>query len=294
MQKEIMLIYNTTYHVEEGQEKYFLTWMQEFYLPEVEKHGALYAPRIARILSHIEEGSVCYSVQFEVENSAILHRWHQEQGVKLNEELLKIFKDKVIGFPTLMEVVVIQPVKEKIILGIDPGTTIMGYGVLRVAGTKPEMIAMGIIDLRKFGDHYLKLRHIHERVLGIIESYLPDELAIEAPFFGKNVQSMLKLGRAQGVAMAAALSRDIPITEYAPLKIKMAITGNGQASKEQVADMLQRMLHFPKEEMPVFMDATDGLAAAYCHFLQMGRPVAEKGYHGWKDFIAKNPDKVKR
>ncbi len=122
----------------------------------------------------------------------------------------------------------------------------MGYGVLRVQGTKPEMIAMGIIDLRKMGDHYLKLRHIHERVLSIIESYLPDELAIEAPFFGKNVQSMLKLGRAQGVAMAAALSRDIPITEYAPLKIKMAITGNGQASKEQVADMLQRMLHFCK------------------------------------------------
>ena len=114
----------------------------------------------------------------------------------------------------------IQPVKEKIILGIDPGTTIMGYGVLRVRGTKPEMIAMGIIDLRKFANHYLKLRHIHERVLSIIESYLPDELAIEAPFFGKNVQSMLKLGRAQGVAMAVALSRDIPITEYAPLKIK--------------------------------------------------------------------------
>ena len=179
----------------------------------------------------------------------------------------------------------IQPVKEKIILGIDPGTTIMGYGVLRVAGVKPEMIAMGIIDLRKFGDHYLKLRHIHERVLSIIESYLPDELAIEAPFFGKNVQSMLKL---------AAWSRDIPITEYAPLKIKMAITGNGQASKEQVADMLQRMLHFPKEEMPVFLDATDGLAAAYCHFLQMGRPAAEKGYHSWKDFVAKNPGKVKR
>lgn len=119
----------------------------------------------------------------------------------------------------------IQPVKEKIILGIDPGTTIMGYGVLRVKGTKPEMIAMGIIDLRKFANHYLKLRHIHERVLSIIESYLPDELAIEAPFFGKNVQSMLKLGRAQGVAMAVALSRDIPITEYAPLKIKMLIVG---------------------------------------------------------------------
>ena len=187
----------------------------------------------------------------------------------------------------------IKPVKEKIILGIDPGTTIMGYGVLRIVGTKPEMMAMGVIDLRKYGNHYLKLQKVFERVTGIIESYLPDELAIEAPFFGKNVQSMLKLGRAQGVAMAAALSRDIPITEYAPLKIKMAITGNGQASKEQVADMLQRMLKISKTEMPVFMDATDGLAAAFCHFLQMGRPVSEKGYSGWKDFIAKNPDKVK-
>lgn len=187
----------------------------------------------------------------------------------------------------------IQPVKEKIILGIDPGTTIMGYGVLRIVGTKPELVAMGIIDLRKHGNHYLKLRRIFERVTGIIESYLPDEVAIEAPFFGKNVQSMLKLGRAQGVAMAAALSRDIPITEYAPLKIKMAITGNGKASKEQVADMLQRMLKFSKEEMPVFMDATDGLAAAYCHYLQMGKPLVEKGYSGWKDFISKNPDRIK-
>ncbi|MDY5814125.1 MAG: crossover junction endodeoxyribonuclease RuvC [Bacteroides sp.] len=183
-------------------------------------------------------------------------------------------------------------VKEKIILGIDPGTTIMGYGVLCITGNTPRLVAMGIVDLRKFSNHYLKLRHIHERVLGIIESYLPDELAIEAPFFGKNVQSMLKLGRAQGVAMAAALSRDIPITEYAPLKIKMSITGNGQASKEQVAGMLQRILHIAPEEMPTFMDATDGLAAAYCHFLQMGRPSLEKGYSGWKDFIAKNPGRV--
>ena len=188
----------------------------------------------------------------------------------------------------------IQPVREKIILGIDPGTNIMGYGVLKVTGIKPEVITLGVIDLRKCGDPYLKLKHIYQRVQGIIASYLPDELAIEAPFFGKNVQSMLKLGRAQGVAIVAALCRDIPVTEYAPLKIKMAITGNGQASKEQVADMLQRILQFSKEEMPVFMDATDGLAAAYCHFLQMGRPTIEKGYHGWKDFIAKNPDKVKK
>ena len=187
----------------------------------------------------------------------------------------------------------IAPVKEKIILGIDPGTNLMGYGVLRVTGTKPEMVAMGVIDLRRVGDTYLKLKHVYQRVLGIIDSYLPDELAIEAPFFGKNVQSMLKLGRAQGVAMAAALSRDIPITEYAPLKIKMAITGNGQASKEQVADMLQRMLRLDKTDMPTFMDATDALAAAYCHYLQMGRPTVDKAYRGWKDFIAKNPDKVR-
>ena len=182
-------------------------------------------------------------------------------------------------------------VKERIILGIDPGTTIMGYGILRILNKEPEMVAMGIIDLRLFTNHYLKLKHIHERVLSIIESYLPDEMAIEAPFYGKNVQSMLKLGRAQGVAMAAALSRDIPITEYAPLKIKMAITGNGQASKEQVANMLQRILRF-KEEIPTFLDATDGLAAAYCHFLQMGTPSIEKGYRSWKDFVAKNPDKI--
>ena len=187
----------------------------------------------------------------------------------------------------------IAPVKEKIILGIDPGTNLMGYGVLRVTGTKPEMVAMGVVDLRRVGDTYLKLKHIYQRVLGIIDSYLPDELAIEAPFFGKNVQSMLKLGRAQGVAMAAALGRDIPITEYAPLKIKMAITGNGQASKEQVADMLQSMLRFDKADMPTFMDATDALAAAYCHYLQMGRPTVDKAYRGWKDFIAKNPDKVR-
>ncbi|NDW11288.1 crossover junction endodeoxyribonuclease RuvC [Bacteroides sp. 214] len=187
----------------------------------------------------------------------------------------------------------IVPVKEKIILGIDPGTTIMGYGVIKIVGTKPELLAMGVIDLRKYGNHYIKLRKVFERVTGIIESFLPDEMAIEAPFFGKNVQSMLKLGRAQGVAMAAALTRDIPITEYAPLKIKMAITGNGQASKEQVADMLRRMLKISQEEMPAFMDATDGLAAAYCHYLQMGRPTVEKGCNGWKDFIAKNPNRVK-
>ena len=170
----------------------------------------------------------------------------------------------------------IQPVKEKIILGIDPGTTIMGYGLLKVVGTKPQVMTMGVIDLRKYGDHYLKLRRIFERVVGIIEAYLPDELAIEAPFFGKNVQSMLKLGRAQGVA------------------IKMAITGNGQASKEQVADMLKRMLHIPESDMLPFMDATDGLAAAYCHYLQMCRPTLTKEYSGWKDFINKNPDKIKR
>lgn len=181
---------------------------------------------------------------------------------------------------------------EKVILGIDPGTTIMGYGVLHINKGKPSLHAMGIIDLRKFGNHYLKLKYIHERVYGLIDGFLPDELAIEAPFFGKNVQSMLKLGRAQGVAMAVALSRDIPITEYAPLKIKMAITGSGSASKEQVARMLQRILHIKDSEMPDFLDATDGLAAAYCHYLQIGKPTMKRAYSGWKDYIAKNPNKL--
>jgi crossover junction endodeoxyribonuclease RuvC len=180
---------------------------------------------------------------------------------------------------------------EKIILGVDPGTNLMGYGVIRVCGNKAEMIALGVIDLRKYGDHYLKLGHIFERITGIIDSYLPDEMAIEAPFFGKNVQSMLKLGRAQGVAMAAAIQRQVPITEYAPMKIKMAITGVGTASKEQVADMLRRMMRLDKEELGKFLDATDALAAAYCHFLQIGKPESDKKYSSWKDFVSKNKDR---
>ena len=183
-------------------------------------------------------------------------------------------------------------IREQIILGIDPGTTIMGYGILKVTGNKTEMLAMGVLDLKKYSNHYLKLQRIFARTLSLIDEFHPDCLAIEAPFFGKNVQSMLKLGRAQGVAMSAALYRDIPITEYAPLKIKMAITGSGSASKEQVADMLRRILKIPAENMLPQMDASDGLAAAYCHFLQGGKPVSDKAYSGWKDFIAKNEDKV--
>lgn len=181
---------------------------------------------------------------------------------------------------------------EKIILGIDPGTTIMGYGVIRACGRQAEMMTMGVIDLRKYADHYLKLGHIFERVTGIIESYLPDELAIEAPFFGKNVQSMLKLGRAQGVAMAAAINRQVPIHEYAPMQIKMAITGNGSASKEQVAYMLRQMMKIPESSMLPWLDATDGLAAAYCHFIESSRPTTTGGAKSWKDFARKNKDKI--
>lgn len=183
-------------------------------------------------------------------------------------------------------------VKDKIILGVDPGTNIMGYGLLKISGNKASMLAMGVIDLRRTSDPYLRLGHIFSRITGIIKEYLPDEMAIEAPFFGKNVQSMLKLGRAQGVAIAAAIQRDIPIHEYAPLKIKMAITGQGQASKEQVAGMLKRLLHIKEEDMTPFMDATDALAAAYCHFLQQGRPQSEVSYRGWKDFVNKNKNSV--
>jgi len=146
--------------------------------------------------------------------------------------------------------------------------------------------------MRKIHDINLRLGKIFERVTGIINEYLPDEMAIEAQFFGKNVQSVLKLGRAQGVAIAAAINHDVPVHEYAPLKIKMAITGNGSASKEQVAGMLQRILHIPDSEMGNFMDATDALGAAYCHFMQMGRPVSDTHYSGWKDFIKKNEKRV--
>lgn len=184
-------------------------------------------------------------------------------------------------------------IKDKVILGIDPGTTVMGYGVIHIINNKVNLETMGVIELKKYSDHYLKLKKIYERVTGIIDAYHPDELAIEAPFFGKNVQSMLKLGRAQGVAITAALNRDLPITEYAPLKIKMAITGNGQASKEQVADMLKRILHIPSEEMLPQLDATDGLAAAYCHYLEMSKVTITKEYKSWKDFINKNRDKIK-
>ncbi len=177
---------------------------------------------------------------------------------------------------------------EKIILGIDPGTNVMGYGIIKVVGNKAEMVAMGVIDMRREGDPYLRLGRIFERVTGIIDEFLPDEMAIEAPFFGKNVQSMLKLGRAQGVAIAAAIHHDIPIHEYAPLKIKMAITGNGSASKEQVAGMLQRLLKLDPNEMPKFMDATDALGAAYCHFMQASRPESQVHYKSWKDYVNKN------
>jgi len=191
-----------------------------------------------------------------------------------------------------MEEIIIK--RERVILGIDPGTIIMGYGLLRVVDNNPSMETMGVLQLNKYENHYLRLKKIFERVTGLIDQYHPDELAIEAPFFGKNVQSMLKLGRAQGVAMAAALERDIPIFEYAPLKIKLSITGNGGASKEQVAGMLQRYLHIPQESMLPQLDATDGLAAALCHFFQLKNPISDKKYIGWKDFINKNPGKIRK
>lgn len=182
---------------------------------------------------------------------------------------------------------------DRVILGIDPGTNVMGYGVLGVRGNKPHMIAMGVIRLNKFDSHYMRLGHIFKRVTGIIEQYLPDELAIEAPFFGKNVQSMLKLGRAQGVAMAAAISRDVCITEYEPRTIKLAITGTGAASKEQVQEMLRRMLDIPRENILPELDATDALAAALCHFYESRKPAIAPGPKSWKDFIAQNPSRIK-
>ncbi|MAP80154.1 MAG: crossover junction endodeoxyribonuclease RuvC [Aequorivita sp.] len=180
---------------------------------------------------------------------------------------------------------------EKIILGIDPGTTIMGFGLIKVVGKQMHFIQLNELHLKKYDDHYLKLKLIFERTIELIDTYSPDEIAIEAPFFGKNVQSMLKLGRAQGVAMAAGLSREIPITEYSPKKIKMAITGNGNASKEQVAKMLQSMLSL--KELPKNLDSTDGLAAAVCHFYNLGKVDVGKSYTGWAAFVQQNKDRVK-
>jgi crossover junction endodeoxyribonuclease RuvC len=188
-----------------------------------------------------------------------------------------------------------HPSVEKIILGIDPGTNVMGYGLLEVRDKKPHLIVMGVLQLSKFESHYLRLKRIFERVQGLIEQYHPDELAIESPFLGINVQSMVKLCRAQGVAMAAAVSRDLPVFEYAPMKVKMAITGNGSASKEQVSAMLCRILHITPDELGKKLDATDALGIALCHYYETSRPVsaATGGCKSWKDFMQKHPDKVR-
>ncbi len=180
---------------------------------------------------------------------------------------------------------------EKIILGIDPGTTIMGFGLIKVVNKKMSFLQLNELDLKKYSDHYLKLKLIFERTIELIDTHHPDEIAIEAPFFGKNVQSMLKLGRAQGVAMAAGLSREVPITEYSPKKIKMAVTGNGNASKEQVAKMLQSMLGL--KTIPKNLDSMDGLAAAVCHFYNQGRVEIGKSYSGWSSFVKQNEKRVK-
>lgn len=179
----------------------------------------------------------------------------------------------------------------RIILGIDPGTNIMGFGILGITGKKPFVIDLGVLDLHKTTDPYLKLEKIFVETTRLIDRFKPDELAIEAPFFGKNVQSMLKLGRAQGVAIAAALSRSLPIHEYAPRKIKMAITGQGAASKEQVAILSGKILGFNPES--IRLDATDALAVALCHFFQSGTLKTEKSYRNWEDFLRKNPGKQK-
>ena len=183
--------------------------------------------------------------------------------------------------------------KERIILGIDPGTAVMGYGLIKETGSKIELISLGVIKMESMDDHMLKLQRIFEKTVALIDNYQPDCMAIEAPFYGKNIQVMLKLGRAQGVAMAAALSRNVIITEYAPRKIKQAITGNGSAAKEQVAAMLQNLLNF--KETPDFLDATDGLAVAVCHSFQRmptGKSGSKKSYSGWDTFVKDNAKRI--
>jgi crossover junction endodeoxyribonuclease RuvC len=185
-----------------------------------------------------------------------------------------------------------KTVKPTIILGIDPGTIVLGYGILEVQGQKMKLLSMGVVQLGKYDDILERLKIISQKVSGLIEQYEPTATAIEAPFFGKNVQSMLKLGRAQGVSIAASLLKDVPVFEYSPKKIKMSITGSGNASKEQVAAMLQRLCGF--ELQPKFLDATDGLAAAVCHHFQNRHTTSDtKKFTGWKDFVTNNPERKK-
>ncbi|MDE5418339.1 crossover junction endodeoxyribonuclease RuvC [Labilibaculum sp. DW002] len=181
---------------------------------------------------------------------------------------------------------------DRIIMGIDPGTNLMGYGLIRVVDKKPQILVSGVVDMKKITDPYIKLQKIFQRTLQVIDEYHPDELAIESQFFGKNVQSMLKLGRAQGVAISAALHRNIPIFEYAPKKIKLAITGTGLASKEQMATILQRF--FKMKDFPQNSDETDAIAIAMCHFFQGNNPLAKAKPTSWADFAKKNPDRIKK
>jgi len=181
--------------------------------------------------------------------------------------------------------------EDKVILGIDPGTTIMGFGLILAGKKQPELIELGVLDLRKTGDHFHKLERIFRFTVSLIDKYHPNELSIEAPFYGKNVQSMLKLGRAQGAAISAALSKGLPVFEYAPRKIKQSITGVGGASKEQVAGILQHMMNI--HTMPENLDATDGLAAAVCHFYQRNALTEGKSYSSWKDFLNQHPSRLK-
>ena len=184
-------------------------------------------------------------------------------------------------------------VEDKIILGIDPGTNVLGYGLIHIKGKKLSLINFGVIQLSKLPTHPDKLKKIFERLDAVIKEYRPDEMAIEAPFFGQNVQSMLKLGRAQGVAIAASLSNNVPFEEYTPRRIKQAVTGNGNASKEQVAAMLQTLLSFT--DMPKYLDATDGLAVAVCHHFSkgVGEHNKTKG-NKWVSFLKENPERKLR
>ncbi|MFD1769397.1 crossover junction endodeoxyribonuclease RuvC [Sphingobacterium suaedae] len=181
--------------------------------------------------------------------------------------------------------------KERIILGIDPGTVILGYGLVKQVGQKLTLISLGVVKMGHLDDHALKLQRIFKKTAALMDEYKPDCVALESPFYGKNVQVMLKLGRAQGVAMAAALSLDIPIFEYSPRKIKQSVTGSGNASKEQVAAMLKTILQF--NETPEFLDATDGLAVAVCHAFQQNTSTNSKSYSGWEAFVKDNQKRIR-
>ena len=246
-------------------------------LPATLATGLLHSPKIYRVIVEQGQGPT-YSVQFVANSADDIRNWRHQFRAEQDSQIRKMFGEKSIGILNCTErdcmtmPKTTESLPDRIILGIDPGTNYMGYGVVLIHQTLPKLLGMGVL-ISKGHRHLRQAETDFDRTTQVIKQFHPTEFAIEAQFFGKNVQSMLKLGRAQGVSIAAALEQGLPITEYAPLKIKQAITGNGMAAKEQVAAMVKQYLHLKEDEMPEHLDTTDAIGVALCHYFQTSHKI---------------------